>query len=258
VEEQVSEAQSKLALLRLARDDGRLDDALFLVGEVVQAADAERDYEAGANALASVARIYMSREEFCEAIFWLNERLDYARGRKVQAHIAGGAHDLGVAYDDAGLRREALECYGCALEAYGNRARRLSGLIADMHRQGVKQLRAGAACFAVHAWKAFQHDACTGRDRLFAVCNLYESAAACSPAHLKNATVLMRGASGTVDGGEGAARALLGASQTALDQREHSDGYAFASKALSIATARGERIVSERAASLMDTARHTA
>lgn len=254
----MSEAQSNLALLRLARDDGRLDDALYLVGATVSAADAERDYEAGANALASVARIYMSKEEFPEAIYWLHERLEYAMGHGIKAHVAGGAHDLGVAYDDAGMRREALDCYGRALEAYGTRSRRLSGLIADMYRQGVKQQRQDAACFAVHAWTAFRHDASTGRDRLFAVCNLYESAAVCPNGNFDKASLLMMREAEAVDGGEGTARALLGASQTALDHGEHPDGYALASKALRVATARGEYLVGERAASLMDTARSTA
>ncbi len=254
----MSEAQSNLALLRLARDDGRLDDALFLVDATVSAADMERDYEAGANALASVARIYMSREEFCEALFWHNQRLEYAQGHRMRATVAGALHDLANAYDDAGCRREALTSYGKALEHYPNHSRRIPVLVADMMRQELRQGNADKARFAACAWQACAVFSTDARERLYAFCNLVQAASIGIAAQFDRAWECMLDVVEEVSGGEGVARTLLCAATSALAVHRHSDAHAIAIRAYHVAQTRGERYVSERAEALADSARRTA
>lgn len=254
----VSNAQSNLALLRLARDDGRLDDALYLVGEAVSAAEEERDYEAGANALASVARLYMSREEFPEAVFWQAERLVYARCHRMRATIAGALHDLAVAYDDAGCRREALTHYGKALEGYPPYSRRIPVLVADMMRHEIRPSNAARAKFAGHAWQACAIYSTEPRERLYAFCNVVEAASVGAGPVFDRTWENLLNVLETVASGEGIARALLCAASAALRVRRHSEAHAIALRAAGIAQARGECSVRERAESLADSARHTA
>lgn len=253
----MSEAQSNLALLRLARDDGRLDDALFLVGATVSAADAERDYEAGANALASVARIYMSRAEFADAVYWQNERLEYAQKHRMRATVAGALHDLAIAYDDAGCRRDALTHYGRALEHYPNHSRRIPILVADMMRQELRQNNADKARFAASAWQACAVYSADARERLCAFCNLVQAASIGVATQFDKMWEAMLDVVEELNGGEGVARALLCASESALRARRHSEAHAIALRAYHVAQTRGERLVAERAESLSDSARRT-
>jgi|GEM_PF-4238041 len=261
-----SEAQALLAQAREARAVGDGNACLVRCVVAYDAARADGDVDTAFWSLLCAGNFHLSRAEPHDALRWFSAAVDEARGNHASELLPLALHDLFLAQAEAGMHDDARKTALAAFEAYQDAIPshpHVAGLVADFtlpdlwygeHAPEVEKKQAERGLRLYHT-ALYCTPELKAKLQMYCLANIIHAAGILKLESRYNRTwIELQHVVLTLPNTEGVAASYIQAGEGARRFERFEQAHGAAKTALQVAQSRGESILAERAAVLLDLA----